>query len=169
MKNFVIIEEVEVKEFERVKFYSIKIDDYIMNEFERFNMKCRESDNEKLRDEFYDIVAVIEEIGDNYAKLKYFREENAAFALPPSSGTKVKGVSIETDTKLRLYCVLLSEEIVILCNGGWKTENRAQDCPNVSTHFRFAGKLANYINKNRSDLLVSGEGILVGEDNGFYI
>jgi len=29
VKNFVIIKEVEVKEFERVKFYSIKIDDYI--------------------------------------------------------------------------------------------------------------------------------------------
>jgi len=169
VNNFVIIEEVEVEEFEYVKFYSTKIDDDVINEFEKFNERCLKSENEKLKDEFFDIVAIIEEIGDNYAKIQYFREENTAFALPPPYKAIIKSVSIEADTKLRLYCVLVSEEIVILCNGGWKTENRAQDCPNVSTHFRFAEKLARYINQNRLDLLDSDEGMLVGEENGFYL
>jgi len=171
VNDFVIIEEVE--EFECVKFYSVRLDgdsgesDY--NEFEKFNLKFTDSEDDEVKFEFDIIINIIEEIGDSYAKLMFFREENKAFALPPNYKTQIRSVEISKDSKLRLYCVLVSEEVVILCNGGWKTENRVQDCPNVSSHFRLAGQIAKYIEDNRSDFPTSGKEIPTGEENGFYL
>ena len=42
---------------------------------------------------------------------------------------------LEAAIDLRLYCHWVSENIIILYNGGIKTVRAAQDCPNVSKHF----------------------------------
>ncbi len=170
VNTFITIEPIQ--EFKCIKFYAVKVEgdengsEY--NEFEKFNEAFREHANEIIRDEFFDIISIIEEIGENNELLRFLRPENSAFALPPKHKARIRSVKIKAHTKLRLYCVLLNNQIVILCNGGWKTENHPQDCPNVSTHFRLAEKLANYINKNRSDFPTMDKEMPVGDENGFY-
>jgi hypothetical protein len=58
-----------------------------------------------------------------------FRPERICVALPP------KGKYLDDAIDLRLYCHWVSKNVVILFNGGIKTSNNAQDCPNVSSHF----------------------------------
>lgn len=58
-----------------------------------------------------------------------FRQERLCVALPP------KGKYLDKAIDLRLYCHWVSRNVVILFNGGVKTANKAQDCPNVSIHF----------------------------------
>jgi len=69
--------------------------------------------------------------GDNIegASFGLFRQEGLCVALPP------QGKYLEETIDLRLYCHWVSENIIILYNGGIKTTRTAQDCPNVSRHF----------------------------------
>ena len=87
-----------------------------------------------------------EEIG---AQSHYFRHEGFrggdASALPPPA--KYIGV----DCNLRLYCLRIDEQNVILFNGGEKTAARAQDCDNVFPHFREANKIAKAIYQAMKD------------------
>jgi len=43
--------------------------------------------------------------------------------------------------QIRLYCLYVSKNIVILFNGGIKTKQKAQDCENVKRYFLEAEKL----------------------------
>lgn len=171
MNNFVIIEELD--EYSEVCFYSVKIENEVddepeLSEFEKFIEKFQNIEDEAIKEEYYDILAIIEHIGEDSVHMKYFRSEGPAFALPPSAHTRVKELIIKVDSTLRLYCVIVDESNVILCNGDVKTTDRAQDCPNVKPHFEFARKLANKINKERRFLNISFKKMDIGEENGFY-
>lgn len=62
--------------------------------------------------------------------------------------------------RLRLYCVRLSNQVVILANGHLKTGRTVQDSPDLLTHFRFANKMAQQL----IELMGSGELQLMGQD-----
>jgi hypothetical protein len=73
---------------------------------------------------------IIETIGNTYGAQDSFfnRFENRVTALPPKGHIKIS--EIELDYKgfpLRLYCLALSEDIVILFNGGIKDAQTAQE------------------------------------------
>lgn len=172
MNYFVTIEEID--EFEEVRFYSVKLnslneEDAEFNEFEKFLNKFKKEINPTIKQEFEDIIAIIEHIGNNSARLKFFRTENAAFALPPKNRQKIENLVIKAHSNLRLYCIVIDENNVILCNGGLKTANKAQDCPNVSKHFWFAEQLANYMMKNRNLFNIGYKTMDIGLKNGFYL
>jgi len=85
---------------------------------------------------------MIQEIGKKYgARKQYFRHENRAHALPSA---EVR--FIETDKSLRLYCLRLSDQAVILFNGGYKDAQTAQES-GISYHFQEANIMANKIQK----------------------
>ena len=65
-----------------------------------------------------------------------------ALALPSKPSKRIVGFQVMMDSTLRLYCVKISESVVILCNGGIKTTNKATDCTNVSSNFRLAYLIA---------------------------
>ncbi len=67
-------------------------------------------------------------VGDEYgAKTDFFRFENAAQALPPRGTYKVENLYINFGNfPLRLYCLRISETLVVLFNGGEKTADTAQ-------------------------------------------
>ncbi|MBS9525842.1 hypothetical protein KI659_17610 [Litoribacter alkaliphilus] len=95
-------------------------------------------------------IAVLEEIGDyRGAKERYFRKEKAFEALPPKNKA-VKELQLEEFEPVenwRLYCLRLSDSIVILFNGDIKTANTAQECPNVSPFFYQAEKFTRLIDQ----------------------
>ena len=100
-----------VNEGENCTLYTIQFMSKDKSEFERFYAKFKndaEYDNDLMR-----IVALIDKIADKGALERLFRPEgkysDGVCALPV------------IQSKLRLYCLRLSDKILILGNGGAKT------------------------------------------------
>ena len=137
MNTFVKIEPF--KTFSRVRYYTFWVEGRDKSEADTFFSKF---ENEaELANDLTLLVAWLSEIGNNRgAKARYFRQENSAEALPPPARI-MSELSIER-CDLRLYCVRLSEQVVILANGGRKTSRAVQDSPDVWPKFQFANKMA---------------------------
>lgn len=104
-------------EFEKVNFYTIHFDGEHNNETDKF--LGTHGEDVEISWDFNVILADIQKMGaETGAVLRKFREERSGHAIP---GHLYFGV------KLRLYCLRLSDEIVILGNGGRKTTRKAQD------------------------------------------
>lgn len=108
-------------------FYTVRWEDAKLSETDKFFKKFR--NNEQLKYPLRELASFLEVVvGDEYgAKEDFFRFENAAQALPPSGTYKVEDVYINYGNfPLRLYCLRISETLVVLFNGGEKTADTAQ-------------------------------------------
>ena len=102
---------------DKVSLYSISFEKDRTTEFERFMMKF-ESDSSLNRD-FLRIIYALQKIMEEGALERFFRPEGSmkdtVCALPIESG------------KLRLYCLRLSDRILIIGNGGIKESRTYQE------------------------------------------
>lgn len=130
-----------------MSYYTVLREGEEKSEVEKFFEKFTE--DEEHREDIQELRAFIVELGEKIgAKDRYFRFEEVAEALPP----KFIGMDI------RLYCYRLSEQIVILFNGGVKTTAKAQDCPNVAPHFRFANRVSHSIERLKREGMIDATG-----------
>lgn len=128
--------------FEKVQYYSIRVDGSPLA-FRDFH--TRMSQNPKNQFELGEINRYIEQIGEKLgAYPQHFKSEDAAEALPPPYHSFIES-DINGDYGLRLYCIRLSQSIVILLNGDRKTALKVKDCKNCYPHFNLARKLAKKI------------------------
>lgn len=115
MKKDATLEIIEQSDI--VSLYSISFEKDGTTEFERFMQKF-ESDGTLNRD-YQKIIAALQVILENGALERYFRPEgsitNGVCALPLQSG------------KIRLYCLRLSDQILIIGNGGVKQTKTYQE------------------------------------------
>lgn len=106
-----------VEQSEKVSFYSISFQMDRTTEFERFLAKFEEE--AEFNEDYQKILAALEIILDRGALERYFRPEGTMednlCALPIESG------------KIRLYCLRISDEILILGNGDRKTTRTYQE------------------------------------------
>ena len=106
-----------VEQSEKVSFYSISFQMDRTTEFERFLAKFEEE--AEFNEDYQKILAALEIILDRGALERYFRPEGTMednlCALPIESGN------------IRLYCLRISDEILILGNGDRKTTRTYQD------------------------------------------
>ncbi len=110
------------KEYAKTAFYSIHFENVELCETDRFIEQFSQS--EAHQDDLQIIKAWIEKMGNEKGALeRYFRPERNASAIP-----------IDVSS-LRLYCLRLSDEIVILGNGGEKTSQAVQDSPDAYPTF----------------------------------
>lgn len=99
-----------IEEHDAVNFYSIHLSHEELSELERFFEKFPEGCS---YDEDVDtIIAWLDKIGELGALERYFRHEGRY-------GDGVSAIPIETGN-LRLYCIRLSDKILIFGNGGVK-------------------------------------------------
>ena len=154
VKKFVTIRLF--KTFKQVAYYTFLVEGREHSEADAFFTRF---ENElALANDLNLLVAWIEEIGQNRgAQNRYFRFENAAAALPPPA--RIMAELGNSYCLFRLYCVRLSDEVVILANGGRKTSQVVQNSPELITHFRFANKMAQQL----IELIQSGELMLDGK------
>ena len=107
---------------ENTTLYTISFTDDNMSEFEKFMTKYRS--NSELNRDFQVILKVLTKVLENGALERYFRPEgkmkDGVCALPILTG------------KLRLYCLRISDKILILGNGGIKETKTYQDSPELS-------------------------------------
>lgn len=110
------------------------------------------------------ILQFIKDIGKRYgAREAHFRHERTADALPPPYYIQP---GKPNKYGLRLYCIRLSEQVVILLNGDLKIENNPENCPNCRRHFRFANTLARKLDEamRNKELLVAGRELHMDDD-----
>lgn len=161
-----------LRNFLKVGYYTVQVinDDgtRAIPEFQDF--QDRMSLEVKNLKQLNQLKRLIEKIG-NYegATQKNFRSENTADALPPNWFKFWDSDGI-VDFGLRLYCIRVSDDIVILLNGDRKTTQGALKCPNCQSHFVFANNIAKsfYEAKNvDKSIEIDGMNILFEEE--FYL
>lgn len=99
-----------IEEHDAVNFYSIHLCNEELSELERFFEKF--PDDSPYNDDIDTIIAWLDKIGETGALERYFRHEGRF-------GDGVSAIPIETNN-LRLYCIRLSDRILIFGNGGVK-------------------------------------------------
>ncbi len=99
-----------IEEHNAVNFYSVHLGDAELSELERFFEKfpvgC------EYDEDIDTIIAWLDRIGESGALERYFRYEG-------KFGDGVSAIPIET-SHLRLYCIRLSDKVLIFGNGGVK-------------------------------------------------
>lgn len=144
--NTFVLEKLEELVTEKVTYYSVRFVDKEVTEFEAFVLKHSQQAN--IQDEWADLMLWMEErLGRRSGALKrFFRHEGKADALPPEA----QYLDIDYEQNIRLYCLRISDHVVVLFNGGIKTAQKAQDCPRVKPHFANAQYFAATITKSMS-------------------
>ena len=113
-----------------------------------------------------EINRFIENIGKKHgAQERFFKREGFAERLPPATYRFLDSDG-ETDFGLRLYCVRISEEVVILLNGDRKIAQSIKDCLNCKPHFDFANKISDAIYEatKNDEIEIDGFDILMDDD-----
>ncbi len=127
----------------KVAFYTLKLNNRESSEFDDFLIRL----NQKLKDktELEDLLKIIETIGTKWGyRQDLFKGEDAAFRF-------VVPITLRTnensDFGLRLYCLVLSDKVIIIMNGDLKTEQAVMNCSNCHPHFKLANNAAKAIEK----------------------
>ncbi|GAF05872.1 hypothetical protein [Saccharicrinis fermentans] len=132
MKSIINIELFE--EHECINFYTLRF-------------QGEETEVDKFLDQFpegckYDedidiIIKWMDKIGKTGALERYFRPESRA-------NDQIWAIPIET-SNLRLYVIRISEEILIIGNGGVKTTRTYNEDPILSTHVELLQNIDRFI------------------------
>ena len=155
MKLYYHIELIE--EHELVNFYSIHLEEEELSELERFFEKFPEGcayDNE-----IDIIISWLDKIGENGALERYFRPEG-------KYGDGVGVIPINVGNKLRLYCLRLSENILVFGNGGIKDSRSWQNSETLAPYVKMLIDTSRFIASRINDgkiILVEKE--LIGNLN----
>lgn len=161
-----------IQAYEKVIYYSVTLYDENEHQISDYGSTFEDFIKEHEHKNYSELDYVlnwIKHIGNVKGALPhYFRFENRASGLPPkekvASKENVSFVDVENQNHtLRLYCLPLNKQVVILFSGGIKTTEKAQDCPNVGSHFRLANKLAKAID----EALKQGDIDLLDDDIAF--
>lgn len=127
--------------FNRVTYYSICLEGQEDSLFMQF---VDNHDEKKYEEPLFEIQKWIRKIGDEIgAQESYFRKES--FRGGDTSAFPPPARYLEVECNLRLYCMRINDNIVILFNGAEKTAATAQKCEKVYPHFLQANKLSKAI------------------------
>jgi len=153
MNNFATIKHIN--SFKKVTYYSICINTNREESlFEQFIKSNEKANKEKLNH----ILSWLEKMGNEYAAHSFYFRNEALFtdvsALPPKNPNWEpsfihwnKYAKNSETNNLRLYTFRANKHVVFLFNGGLKTTQKAQECPNVKSHFKLANRLTHSIQR----------------------
>ena len=167
MANWAIIEELYT--FKKVTYYTIRLEEAAYSETEKFILRF-EADAQYQYD-LENILALLVVLGDEKgAKSRFFRDESAAQALPPEIREALRENWVQfIDAGLRLFCLRMTDEVVILLNGGIKSSQKTNDSPDLVAKFRLAQQLSKAIDaqlRNRT-LRIIGKKLIGDLDISF--
>ena len=130
-----------IEEHEAVNYYSIHLDEEEQSELERFFEKFPEGCE---YDKDIDIIiAWLDRISEKGALERYFRNEGRF-------GDGVGAIPVETNN-LRLYCIRLSNKILIFGNGGVKDSATWQESKTLSEYVEMLMDTSRFISSRLSN------------------
>lgn len=126
------VEFVPFRITDKVEIYTIRIDNRRNSELNDFLSTFQSSDIVPLKSDFNEILKVLDKISRIGVKESFFRPEGQIYdrlcAIPVYTVARDKN---ECGT-LRLYCIRISESILIVGSGGCKVTQTYQEEPNLS-------------------------------------
>lgn len=140
-----------LEEYDKINFYSIHLDEEELTEVERFFEKFPEGCE---YDEEVDVIlAWMDKIAEKGALERYFRPEG-------KYGDGVGVIPIDVGNKLRLYCLRLSDKILVFGNGGIKDAKSWEESPTLAPYVELLMDTSRFLSsrvKNGTVLLVDKE------------
>lgn len=141
-------------ESEDVRIYSFLVDNDGLMEFEKFLLQYK--NNSKYQRDLAIILARIRKLLEDAADDRHFRYEG-------KMNDRVRALPIESG-KLRLYCLKINDNIVVIGNGGIKNVPRYQDDPHLDMCVKMLQKIDKKIrNGERREKIVTSGKDLEGE------
>lgn len=140
--------EVWDDEARKVTFYSVRWEDAALCEMDKFLLRIGSMPG--LKRPLQELVSLIlDVIGNTHgAQPEFFnRFENRVTALPPKDSFEVSQIGLTyAGFPLRLYCLALSESVVVLFNGGVKNTRTVQEsADSITVSFYEANEFAKRI------------------------
>lgn len=140
-----------IEEYDNINFYSIHLEGEELTELERFFEKFPEGCE---YDEEVDVIlAWIDKIAERGALERYFRPEGRY-------GDGVGVIPIEVGNKIRLYCLMLSDKILVFGNGGVKDSRTWQESETLAPYVELLMDTSRFISsreKNGTVVLIDKE------------
>lgn len=118
-----------VVETEKVSIYSPKLDGESDNEFRRFLLANKSHEHQQLKISFDAILSAVDKISEDGALERFFRSEGGnikAIPLLAPLSRVVRDIG-----KMRLYCLRLSDRLLIIGNGVVTTAQKNKDDPAI--------------------------------------
>ena len=140
MKQEYSIELLE--ENDKVNFYSIKMAGEELTELEAFFEKFPEGC--EYDDDIDVIISWIDQIAERGALERYFRPEG-------NYGDGVGVIPIEVGNKIRLYCLRLSDKILVFGNGGVKDARSWQESKTLAPYVKLLIGTSRFISSRIKD------------------
>lgn len=159
MKNKILIQKVDSSNV--ATLYTITFENCNISEFNKFINRFK--DNGKLQRDYQLILVALQKILQNGVLERYFRPEgkfnDRVCALPISSG------------KLRLYCLRISDKILILGNGGLKETKTYNESSELNGYVLDLQKFDAILKQAEEDgtVIIKEAEILVNEDKNITL
>lgn len=116
-----------VIETDAITIYSPKYDGESLTEFEKFMLNNGRLSHPQLRKDFEAVIAVIKKMTvDCGARENLFRLEGGNVKAIPLCTWQRRNRKVGT---IRLYCIRISDRLLVIGNGGVKTVSRYEDDP----------------------------------------
>ncbi|MDE5750223.1 MAG: hypothetical protein K2H87_05585 [Duncaniella sp.] len=135
------VELILLNEGNNCTLYSIQFNSEDNSEYERFYAKFIE--DAKLNRDLLRIVQIVDKIADQGALERFFRPEgkmrDSVVALPVLT------------SKLRLYCLRLSDGVLILGNGGVKNSRTYEEDDSLRGYVLTLQKFEELLNEGKRD------------------
>ncbi len=140
-----------IEEHEKVNFYSILLDNEELSElerfFEKFPLGCEYDEEVDV------IVAWLDKITQKGALERYFRPEG-------HYGDGVGVIPIDVGNKIRLYCLRLSDKILIFGNGGVKDSDSWQNSKTLAPYVKLLIDTSRFIHSR----IIDGRVLLIDKE-----
>lgn len=131
-----------IEEYENINFYSIHLEGEELSELERFFEKypigCQ------YDDEIDVILSWLEKISEREALERYFRPEG-------HYGDGVGVIPIDLGNKIRLYCLRLSDKILVFGNGGIKDAKTWQESETLAPYVKILVDTSRFVQSRIKD------------------
>lgn len=148
-----------IEQNDNVSLYSICFNGSDVSEYEDFLMKFK--DNSTLNYDFQRILLALEKIIDRGALERFFRIEG-------KMNDRVSALAIDS-RKLRLYCLRISDQILIVGNGGVKTTRTYQENEQLSGYVMDLQRFDELLKQAQQNGCITIEkNMIVGIDNKVF-
>lgn len=131
-----------IEEYEKVNFYSIRMKDAELTELESFFEKFPEGC--EYDDEVDVIISWLDQIAERGALERYFRPEGRY-------GDGVGVIPIDVGNKIRLFCLRLSDKILVFGNGGIKDARSWQESETLAPYVKMLIDTSRFISSRIKD------------------
>lgn len=130
------------EEYDNINFYTIRFKGDVYTEAEKFLLKFPEGC--EFDKDIDVILSWLEKISEKGALERYFKPEGRY-------GDGVCAIPIEIGNNIRLYCLRLSDNMLIIGNGDVKDANSWQDSPILSRFVQLLIETSRFINSRKQN------------------